>query len=188
MPGTMEHIETINEFKSDLQELDSKAHREIARKLADPNDAVIPYERQRFDSLKNNRRHERKNKTEHRNFLKGKASTSVTSSPRQTSVRPPPSGPSHSYDWALINVYKARVYTNMLPPMDDAPTPIRAKFTAFSSEIIPPAPQPLEHSTMLFMIGRSTGFTMGLFYASVAESTIKSWKADREGALHMTTT
>lgn len=52
MPGKMDHIETINEFKSDLQELDSKAHREIARKLADPNDAVIPYERQRFGRAK----------------------------------------------------------------------------------------------------------------------------------------
>lgn len=74
-----------------------------------------------------------------------------------------------------------------LPSMGDAPTPIRAKFTAFSEEIISPAPQPLEHSTMLFMVGRSTGFTMGL-YAGMAETTIKSWKADKQGSLHMATT
>lgn len=71
--------------------------------------------------------------------------------------------------------------------MDDAPTPIRAKFIAFSAEIRPPAPQSPEHSTMLFMVGRSTGFTMGL-YGGKAETTIKSWKADEEGSLHMSIT
>lgn len=44
MPGKMDHIETVKDIKSDLQELDSKAHKEIARKLADANDTVIPYE------------------------------------------------------------------------------------------------------------------------------------------------
>lgn len=71
--------------------------------------------------------------------------------------------------------------------MDDAPTPIRAKFIAFPAEIRPPAPQSLEHSTLLSMVGRSTGFTMGL-YAGMAETTIKSWKADKRDFLHMATT
>lgn len=73
--------------------------------------------------------------------------------------------------------------------MNDAPIPIpiRTKFLAFSAEIISPAPNPLEHSTMLFMMGQSTGFTMGL-YAGMAESTIKSWKADERGFLHMAIT
>lgn len=71
--------------------------------------------------------------------------------------------------------------------MYDAPTLIRAKFTAFSAEIRPPAPQSLEPLTMLFMVGRSTGFTMGL-YAGIAETTIKSWKADKGGSLHLAIT
>lgn len=74
-----------------------------------------------------------------------------------------------------------------LSPIEDAPMLIREQFTAFSQEIGPPAPQSLEPSATLFMVGRSTGFTMGL-YGGTAETTIKSRKADQGGALHMVAT
>lgn len=49
MPGAMDHLETVKLIKSDLLGLDSNAHKEIARKLADPNDAVIPLERRMYE-------------------------------------------------------------------------------------------------------------------------------------------
>ena len=53
MPAIMDHIETVKDIKSDLLELDREAHKEIARKLADPNDAVIPSERQSYERVQN---------------------------------------------------------------------------------------------------------------------------------------
>lgn len=37
------------------------------------------------------------------------------------------------------------------------------------------------------MVGRSTGFTMGL-YGGMAETTIKSWKANQDSSLHLAVT
>ena len=51
MPGLIDHIETVKDIKSDLLELDSKAHKEIARRLADPNDTVIPSERHSYERV-----------------------------------------------------------------------------------------------------------------------------------------
>lgn len=113
MPGKMDHIETVKEFKSDLQELDSKAHREIGRKLADPNDAVIPYERQSYERVQKLIDGKFENLSRAQDFFAKKnqhlGHVFAASGLRQAF---PPSGPSHSYDWALINVNKARLSTN----------------------------------------------------------------------------
>lgn len=115
MPRKMDHIETVKDFKSDLQELDSKAHREIGRKPADPNDAVIiiPYERQTYERAPKLIGGKVEKLSRAQDFFAKKnqhlGHVFAASGLRQAL---PPSGPSHSYDWALINVDKARLSTN----------------------------------------------------------------------------
>lgn len=81
-------------------------------------------------------------------------------------------------------LYSITTKLTLIPPIEDAQAPICKEFIAFSEEIGPPAPQPLEFSTTLFMVGRSTSFTMGL-YGGMAETATRSWKADQGGTLHM---
>lgn len=109
MPGKMDHIETVKDIKSDLQGLDSKAHKEIARKLADPNDAVrvIPYERQIYEISQKSIEGKREILSRAEDFFAKKnqdlGHVFAASGLRQAS---------HSYDWALINVNKARLSRN----------------------------------------------------------------------------
>lgn len=95
-----------------------------------------------------------------------------------------PMGPIQEH-WHFLICYKADL-NSQLAPIEDAQAPICGDFTAYSEERGPPAPQPLEFSTSLFMVGQSTGFTMGL-YGGMAETTISSWKADQGGTLHLAT-
>lgn len=113
MPAIMDHIETVNDIKSDLLELDSKAHKEIARKLADPNDAVIPSERQNYERVQKFIDGKKQILSKAEDFFATKkpalGDIFAASGLRQAF---PPSGPSHSYDWALINVVQPRLSTN----------------------------------------------------------------------------
>ena len=93
-----------------------------------------------------------------------------------------PMGPIQEH-WHFLICYKADL-NSQLAPIEDAQAPICGEFTAYSEEIGPPAPQPLEFSTTLFIVGQSTGFRMG----GMAETTISSWKADQGSTLHLATT
>lgn len=113
MPAIMDHIETVKDIKSDLLELDSEAHKEIARKLGDPSDAVIPSERQSYERVQKFIDGKRQILSRAEDFFAKKkqalGDVFAASGLRQAF---PPSGPSHSYDWALINVVQSRLSTN----------------------------------------------------------------------------
>lgn len=44
MPEVMDYIQTIEMVKSEIYSLDNNAHKEVAQKFADLNDAVNPRE------------------------------------------------------------------------------------------------------------------------------------------------
>lgn len=113
MPGAMDHIQTVEMVKSEIHSLDNNAHKEVARKLADPNDAVIPRE-QRIYEMAQKMMDDQKQRLSRAEDSFGKniqflGHVFATLGLRQAF---PPSGPSHSYDWALINVNKSRLSTN----------------------------------------------------------------------------
>lgn len=74
-----------------------------------------------------------------------------------------------------------------LLPVGDAPYLLQNEFLAFSKEIRPSNDELPPHESNLFMLGRSTGFTMGT-YQSILPTTICSWKPNEKGGLTKTLT
>ena len=62
------------------------------------------------------------------------------------------------------------------------------EFLHFSKEISPPDFEVPLHDSNLFMVGRSTGFTMGTTYQGTTKTAILSWKPDDKGDLKKTIT
>lgn len=113
MPGLLDHIETVKDIKSDLLELDSKAHKEIARRLADPNDTIIPSERHSYERVQKIINGKRQVLSRAEDFFaKKKQSLGQVFAASGLRQAFPPSGPCHSYDWAIINVDESRLSTN----------------------------------------------------------------------------
>lgn len=67
-----------------------------------------------------------------------------------------------------------------LLPVEDAPYLLRKEFLVFSKEISAPDYETPAHDSNLFMVGRSSGFTMGT-YQGTAKTAILSWKPDEKG-------
>lgn len=66
--------------------------------------------------------------------------------------------------------------------VEEAPYLLQKRFLSFSKEICPPLDELPPLGSELFMLGRSSGFTMGT-YMGKAETTMCSWKADEKGNL-----
>lgn len=117
MPSLLDHQETTESYRATIKALQTKEYETIGRRIADSSDCVIPnecreYDRNATDIAKTKedlRRAEEFFALGHQNYGKVWAASGL----RQAY---PPSTPTHSFNWALVNVPPNRVYPNRVGP------------------------------------------------------------------------
>lgn len=108
MPGAMDHIETVKLIKSEIHEPDSNAHKGDSPKTCRPKRCNHSTRATVQKSI-----HEKKQELSRAEdfFARSKPFLGHVFATSALHQAFPPSSPSHSYSWALINVNKSRIFT-----------------------------------------------------------------------------
>ncbi|MCJ1379323.1 hypothetical protein MMC17_002424 [Xylographa soralifera] len=195
-PSLADHEETLGYQDEVIERLQSPQFYEIEKRLADPNDFVLPYISKEHQVTKDQIQGLQLQQNASRQFFKAGnqllGTVFVASGFRQ---KGPSSRDTGTLDWALISINAKRASTNILPESEAiVNSRARIEFSAYSvkdkngvlqPELVKGAQLPIA-GTSLFKFGRSTDFTMGL-YSGVGQCLIQSWKQGPDGKLIQST-
>ncbi|MCJ1431138.1 hypothetical protein MMC27_000489 [Xylographa pallens] len=194
-PSLADHEETLGYHDEIIERLQSPEFYEIEKRLADPNDFVLPYITREHEAMKRQITGIRQKQYLWRQFFKaGKQNLGTVFAASGFRQNGPSNCDTGTLDWALIAVNTKRDSTNMLPQAEAIMNvQARSQFAAYSTKdengVLHPCvvtgTKPPTAGAPLFKFGRSTDFTMGA-YNGVGECLVKSWKRGTDGKLVQT--